>query len=173
MTDSDIELDISWVKEYEEKDNIKKIFYKNKVNKINIHTLYINTNNEIDKSYREKIELKKNNVLSKEELIFLIKDKIEPSNTSNKISLSKAKYKLLSILLYNNTLEPHNILEIDDTNYLKSINYLNDIDIEDTITFFNKLNTIYIILYENQPSKNNKTKRVKITQKKNTRRTRP
>ena len=121
MTDSDIELDISWIKEYEEKDNIKKIFYKNKVNKINIHTLYINTNNEIDKSYREKIELKKNNVLSKEELIFLIKDKIEPSNTSNKISLSKAKYKLLSILLYNNTLEPHNILEIDDTNYLKSI----------------------------------------------------
>ena len=167
------DINFDWIDDFNKDDENYKIFYKNIIDILNINIIYINTDNEIEKITREKLKLKTNNILSKEELIYIIKKNITPDNNST-ISLRTAKYKLLSILLYNVTVEPKDINKNNDNNYLKTVNYLNDIVLENTIEYFKNLNTIYILFYENKNSPSyNKTKRISINKVKKTRRTRP
>lgn len=180
----DLILDTSWI------DNFNKYetFYKENINDIQIYFFYINRKNKLIKIKKTIYELKKTNILSKEELIYLIQKHKQIENT---------KYSLLSLLQYNFDIEPNDIIthklernnittntntntmtNINLQNYLKPLHSLDSIYWNATINFFRDINSLYIVFYEKKntqtkdnntlSNKQNKTKRVYIsTTKKN------
>jgi len=166
------DLDDSWLVEFENIDNDYKYFYKENINSVKIHCLYINKNNCLEKIKEETILLNKSNVLSKEEIIEILKR----NNTENHI-----RYSLMHILKYNIDLEPihlksflknnikNNIEKNIEKNtvkmdYLTTIKTLDNILFQPTIYMFQDLTDIFILFYE----PNNKTITKKIFIKSNT-----
>lgn len=146
------DLDISWINEFEKIDNEYKIYYTEELSFIRIHSIYVNNNNDIEKIREEKILLKTNGILQKEELLNIIKH----NSFSNEI-----KYSLLSILKFNINLEPiHLKTFLRNKNptlgapFLQSIKNLDTIKFDKSITMFHDINEILIIFH--QP--NNKSK---------------
>jgi len=158
------DLDDSWLVEFENIDNDYKYFYKENINSVKIHCLYINKNNCLEKIKEETILLNKSNVLSKEEIIEILKR----NNKENHI-----RYSLMHILKYNIDLEPihlksflknnieNNTVKMD---YLTTIKTLDNILFQPTIYMFQDLTDIFILFYE----PNNKTITKKIFIKPNT-----
>jgi hypothetical protein len=93
-------LDSSWIKEFEDTDKLYQEFYKDNVYYIHLSFLYVNGENTLEKVKEESYLLQNPNVLTKEEMLGLLK-----RNTF----LQKKKYSLLSILKYNITLSPEEI----------------------------------------------------------------
>ena len=83
-----MELDTSWITDFERLENEYNIFYKDKVTKISSFSIYINRDNDIIKIKKDKITNMINNTVNKNNLLYQIKN----NNTYNNI-----KYKLLSI----------------------------------------------------------------------------
>ena len=94
------DLDLDWIQEFEKIDNEYKVYYTEELSFIRIHSIYVNNNNDIEKIREEKIILKESGILSKEELLSIIKH-----NSFSK----EIKYSLLSILKFNINLEPFNL----------------------------------------------------------------
>lgn len=144
------DLDLSWINEFEKIDNEYKIYYSEELSFIRIHSIYINSNNEIEKIREEKQLLKVPGVLQKEELISIIKH----NSFTNEV-----KYSLLSILKFNINLEPIHLKtflrnknpEIGEP-FLQSIKNLDTIKFEKSITMFHDINELLIIFHQ----KNNK-----------------
>jgi hypothetical protein len=140
------DLDLSWIHEFEKIDNEYKIYYTEELSFIRIHSIYVNNNNEIEKIREEKIILKIPGILQKEELLSIIKH----NSFSNEI-----KYSLLSILKFNINLEPVNLKTfLRNKNpaigapFLQSINHLDSIKFEKSITMFHDINEILIIFHQ-------------------------
>ena len=140
------ELDTSWINEFEELDKDFNSYYKEELSFIRINYIYINTQNEIVNISEENCLFKKPGMLSKEELIGLIK-----RNSFN----NAIKYSLLSLLKYNIDFEPINLktfLRSNDKNigktYLKSITNIDNIFFEQSISLFHDLNNLFIIFIE-------------------------
>jgi hypothetical protein len=140
------ELDTSWINEFEELDKDFNSYYKEELSFIRINYIYINTQNEIVNISEENCLFKKPGMLSKEELIGLIKH-----NSFN----NAIKYSLLSLLKYNIDFEPINLktfLRSNDKNigknYLKSITNIDNIFFEQSISLFHDLNNLFIIFIE-------------------------
>jgi hypothetical protein len=164
------DLDLSWIQEFEKLDNEYKMYYTEDISFIRIHTIYINTNNEIDKIREEKLLLKTQGTLDKEELLTIIKH----NSFSNQI-----KYSLLSILKFNINIEPiHLKTFLRNKNpaigapFLQSIKHIDTIKFEKSISMFHDINDL-IIIFHQKPYKpiildplnkdtNNKTKKVFI-----------
>ena len=130
---------------------------------INVSFIYT-SENKIIKTKREKFNLRFSGSLSKEELLFLIK---------NNLILDNTRYRLLSIGLFNLGLDNEDAVNnyVKDSSNTELIYYksINDITLEPNIKIFNDLTTIYILLTESVKS-NNHTKRIHIKSKINTRR---
>ena len=152
------DLDDSWIVEFENIDNEYKNFYKENIQSVKLRYLYINKNNCLEKIKEENIILKVPNILSKEEIIGILKK----NNTLNTV-----KYSLLGLLKYNIDLEPINLKNFLkkelDTNYLTSVKTIDTIYFKPSIYMFQDLTDIFILFCEkNQNNNNNKSFTKKI-----------
>ena len=157
---TDLELDTSWIINSEKDYQNYKFFYIDQVRYIYIYYLYLDEESNLIKIKKEKIEIE-NKTLKLAQLIYLIKN----NSLDNAI-----KYKIHSILQYNNTANSSNILNfietanIVDNNYLTPIKTLNEIVYQNTINIFQDLNSLFIIY--SFPTIKNYTKKVYYTTKK-------
>ena len=127
--------DGSWIDAFEELEKDYQRFYKETVETINLFFVYVNKSNSVENVIQDKLLL----------------DIIRTNNVKNDI-----KYKLISMLKYNITLSPEEIKsfvfdEFDET-YLESINTINDLHFDESITILNDLNCLYFIFYEMRES---------------------
>jgi hypothetical protein len=141
------DLDSSWLEEFENLEKVYKDFYTESITFTKLRTIYVNKSNEIEKMNEEKILFKNKGVLTKEELISIIKH----NSFSNKV-----KYSLLSILKFNIDLEPiyiksfiKNKLSSNGQHFLHSIRHIDDIPFDKTISMFQDLNELIIVFHEN------------------------
>jgi len=155
-------LDINWIEEFEKVDKDYESFYKEDLLYVKIIIIYINNNNEIDKLKEEKV-LIKNNIISREAIIGILK--------KNHIKDDK-KYTIMSMLKYNIDLEPIDIRNFlldetyeetidigmennNDDSFLSIVKNVDEINWNKTISMFQDLNNLFIIFYENPKVKEN------------------
>ena len=150
-------LDTSWISKYEAEEDEYNKFYMDTNKEIKINILYIDTNKELKKIEEKNIQLSKENLIKKEDFINII--------NKYKINDNK-KYRLISILLYNFILDNTELKNfLDDSNryeFLKKINILEDYKLSSTISYFQELNNLYIVLLEENQSNKNKTKKIRF-----------
>lgn len=134
--------DSSWIDAFEELEKDYQRFYKEPVETINLFFVYVNKLNNVENVIQDKLLLDDSKI---NKLTLL--DIIRTNNVKNDI-----KYKLISMLKYNITLNPEDIKpfvfdEIEET-YLESISTIDDLHFDETITILNDLNCLYFIFYE-------------------------
>lgn len=142
--DEDIDdIEIDKIKQAEQ---VYNDFYKEPVASIAIYLLYVSKTNELQHLQSSRCLLAEKGLLKREIIISFIK------RYQHKYAI---KYKLLSLLRYNIDLEPTEIndfLEEDivfnDSRFITSEKYLNDVTYKDTINMFQDLNALYFIFYE-------------------------
>lgn len=141
------ELDEKWIYDFEKTDKLYQDYYLDDIYYTEVHFIYINKNNDIEKITEEHFLLQTPNYISRKEIIELLK-----RNTI----MNNKHYSLLSILKYNITLKPDEIKGFIKTKnlneyfdeYLKPIKNCDDIIFEKTINMFQDLNDLLIIFYE-------------------------
>lgn len=165
MDSTDIDLDISWIKENERLQNIETNYFREPMKTIDLISLYINPNMYIDKIIRQKQPLLVDSSsncsrLSKENLLKIIQ-------TNKKLLKSNIiyKYKFIDVFLYNIDLEPEHIqkysqnenIQESSSGFLKVLNILDDITILPSIFIFHKTNSIFFFFQEIETNKNRHT----------------
>jgi hypothetical protein len=142
------ELDMSWIHDFEKEDDLYKDFYLEDLYFINVHYVYLNEFNTIEKVKKDKYFFNEfyKNILPKEELFKII---IKNKNLTNE------KYKLNCLFKYNCTIDPYiiiaflknkTLLTLDPNNcYLSPITSIENVQFKKTITMFQDLNSISII----------------------------
>ena len=159
---SNSELDIQWIKQYENDETRYKLFYTNSITNLRINILYINKFNELEKINETFLNLKQENKITKEEIIKLIKQNER---------IDTIKYNLISIQYYKINLDEHNLKYFIKTpnnfDFLENIRHIEDYTIGPGISYLTDVFTMYIIFNENEkPSQNTKntknTKRVRF-----------
>jgi len=156
---SDFNLDTRWIQEFESIDYNYKQFYNEVVGDIKICSIYVDKNNNIENIKQEILELSRENVITKEEIIKIIKQ-----NSINQ----KKRYTLLSLLKYNIDLEASNVVhylkqkQSSTDAYLTLVKNIDNIPLNNTINMMQDLNTIFILFYEKNSISNNTTKKVYI-----------
>ena len=157
------ELDDSWIHEFETTEKKYKYFYKADIHSIKIHFVYMSKDFTIEKIKEEKINLKTLNILSRDEIVYLIKN----NHLDNRI-----KYSLFSILKYNIDLEPSELKPFLkstalSSSFLTPIRNIDSISFEPSIDMFQDLNHLFFFyLQPNESVKlNNKTRRIFIHSK--------
>jgi hypothetical protein len=145
-------LECSWIEDFDNLDNIYKNYYNENMDFINIKYIYLNLQKEITFVKKEKIFFKTSSVLSKEELLGILK---------NHSFLNDKKYSLFSILNFNINIQPMNLkyfLKNSNTNsvcpFLHSIKNIDSIFFEKSISLFHDINNLIIIFYEKDRVKN-------------------
>ena len=138
------ELDTEWIEQYE--DNEKAFINNSTINevaikKLNIYALYTNKRNELEKI--KVTDLKLDQVLKKDNLISLIKEK----------SLDeKIRYKLIGLLKYKIELKHNELYEFIskkyNPNYLESITNIDDIDFNSGLEIFEDMHSLFLIFLE-------------------------
>jgi len=156
-------LDDTWIKEFETIDKDYENFYSNDVFFINIHFIYINSQNVIDNIKEHKFIMSTPNYIHRDELVGLIKHNYIKNDN---------KYILLSILKYNFKLEPENIntfLRDDDidcfnVDFFTPIKNIDTIKFEKTIDMFQDLNDLFFVFYEKTNGNQNQNQTHEINQ---------
>jgi hypothetical protein len=151
----DIEdLDSTWIQEFENLDNDYKNYYTEDLSFLRIHSIYVNTLNDIEKVREEKILLKEPGIINREELLSIIKHNSFSNDT---------KYSLLSILKFNINVEPEflkTFLKSKDknigTSFLQSVKNIDTLRFEKSIAMFHDINDL-IIIFHQRVNKNNAT----------------
>ena len=155
-------LDTHWIEEFEKIDNQYEIFYKEDVSFVSVRYVYIDSSNEIQSIKEETVFLKSPNILSRDELVGILK---------NHSFLNKIRYTVMSILKYNIYLESKDVqhfLAADrPISYLSLIKHIDSIPFEKTITMFQDMNEI-IILFNEKNTSINQTKRILYSSHKKT-----
>ena len=115
MSETINNLETDWIDEYEEEESKYNDFYTEKLPNIKLYYVYVNSHHKISNIREEKLELDESHMVSKEKILYIIK---------NNIIQDDIKYKLLSLLVYNIDLEPHNLKKYleNDTNSVDSSN---------------------------------------------------
>jgi len=169
MLSDDFEIDDldseNWISKIEQLDSDLDCYYKEDVNTISIHFLYLNADNEIQKLTKQTHILKIPNLLTKDEFMGLI--------TSNANS-----HQFFMSLRYNMSLEPmylENFIRHKDIvsmyEFLSPIDTIDDVFFSPTISIFQDLNDIYIIyMPKSQGSRQNRatTKKHRLVRHKKT-----
>ena len=157
---SDFNLDTRWIQEFESIDYNYKQFYNEVVGDIKICSIYVDKNNNIENIKQEILELSRENLVTREEIIKIIKQ-----NSINQ----KKRYTLLSLLKYNFDLDASNVVHYlkqkqspKTDAYLTLVKNIDDIPLKSTINMMQDLNTIFILFYEKYVTNNNTTKKVYI-----------
>lgn len=143
------ELDDDWITHFEKIDKLYKDFYKDDVYFLNIHFVYVNKLNEIECVRQENFLMSEKNFIKRDELLRILKNNNVIENT---------KYSILSILRYNITTEPEEILsflknETNNDDFIFVVKNIDDIKFEKTINTFQDLNDLIFIFYEKEMSK--------------------
>lgn len=139
------DLDTNWIDNFNKMDEELKNYYCEDLTFIKINSIYINSLNEIDMIKEEKHLLKSLGILSKEELLQIIK---------HNCFLNSQKYSLLGILKYNIDIEPSNIKQLFRKNkiavdtYFSSVKNIDSIKFEKSIAMFHDINQIFIIFHQ-------------------------
>lgn len=153
-TNSIQKLDTNWIEEFEKIDNQYEIFYNEDVSFISLHYVYIDRFNSVQTMKEETIFMEKKNILSRDELIRILKKNSFHNETH---------YTILSILKYNLDVDPcdveHFLSSNNSTSYLSLVKNIDSIPFKKTITMFQDLNDIIILFYEKCKSRD-KTKRI-------------
>jgi len=157
------ELNDEWINEFEKNDKIYQDFYKDDLDYIKIHYIYINKLNNIEKIKEEIFYMSKPNYISREEILGLLK-----RNSFD----SKRRFYILFILKYNITLDAEDInlflknkISNNSNTFLTSIKNIDAITFEKSIHMFQDLNDLFFIFHESESDKNdsrNVTKKVYI-----------
>jgi hypothetical protein len=137
------DLDISWIDKQNKLHTIDKTYYREPMEFISIHSIYVNTDKNIEKISSDKIDVY-NNFISKEKILKIIQ---------HSKSIHRDKYKLFDIVLYNIDLEPQHIQDfvqndVDKNRFFKKFSIVDDIKINPSIFIFHSLNAIYFIFQE-------------------------
>lgn len=143
-------LDDSWIHNFNKIDKPYEEFYKENVYYVHLNIVYVNIENEIIKVSNEIFFMRNPNIISKEEIIDIIK---RNSCIVNNV------YSLVSIIQYNINLEPKDIEDFlnNGENYLTIIKHIDEIHFEKTISMFQDLNSLLLIFYEKDKSQCNKS----------------
>jgi len=160
-----VDLDTSWINEFEKVDKDYASFYLEDLSYIKVTILYINNSNEIEKIKEEKIIMSKPNRISREEIIGILK-----RNSVNK----DKKFTIMTMLKYNLDLEPVDVRNFllnneNNSSYLSIVKDVDEIYLNRSISMFQDLNNLIIIFYENEKiekqkkTENGKTKRIYFT----------
>lgn len=146
------ELDTSWVDHFKKEEQNYSEYYKEEVMNITLFFLYVGKNKEVETISNEQFLLEKNSIISKDQLIQIIKQK------QNKELLNKKyiKYKLLSLYKFNIDLETEEIntfisqkADLETAHrFFQTEKYLNDIKYNNTIHLFQDLNSLFFIFQE-------------------------
>ena len=154
-------LNNEWIRKFDETDKLYKDFYKADIYYTNLNIIYLNSENEIEKIKQESFLLSRCNYITIEEIIQILKENM---------SEQSKKYSLLSILKYNITLNPENIMSYlshdpstHNTDFLTSINHITPITFEKSIHMFHDLTDLIIIFCDKSVkscSHNNVTKKI-------------
>lgn len=153
-------LDDEWINNFEKTDRLYQDFYKDDLYYVNLRVIYINRDNEIDKIKHESFLLTNPNIISREEILGILKK----NSTDN-----QTKYTLLSILRYNILLEPDEVKNYltnnESQDYLSVIKNIDTITFDKSISMFHDLNDVILIFYEKsndivKRDPNNTTKKV-------------
>jgi hypothetical protein len=146
--DDNLDIDMSWIKEYSRIHSLQQIMNREELDSIVIQTIYMNTNMEITKIDKEQLKLNTNNhnkpYISKEQLLRIVQTK--------KV-IEKTKYKLFDMLLFTVDLDPKDIQkyvngECSEIVQLKSIPIIDDIVIPPSIFIFHSLHTFFLFFTE-------------------------
>ena len=145
------------------------------ITEIKLTYIFINNLNEVDKVSQEIYNMVFPNIISKEEIIKLLKNNINTRDTRE-----IKKYTISSLLQYNVDIETGEIAEkylneeyiVDNLKYLPFLNIIKEIRNiywKPCLPVFKELNELFIIYYENIEIKNNNniTKRIYIKKIKN------
>ena len=160
MNEAIDELDTSWVETYVKKDSEKELMCITDIDTIKCFLIYIDNNNGIQDTKSFDFELDTTNLISKEEVIGLIK----------KYSINKnIRFGFNSIITYNVMLENDDIddyVKISDDSYdkerfLKITSSINDINLKPCIQIFHDINSLFIV-FKSQNSSHNITKKIYI-----------
>ena len=141
----DGDLDISWIDKHNKLHTIDKNYCREPMETIDIHSIFVNTQNAIAKISSDKIDVCENTI-PKEKILKIIQD--------NKAMQGHAKYKLLDIIVYNVDLEPQHIQDfvqndtMDSGRFFKTVPIVDDIVIMPSIFIFHSLNAIYFVFQE-------------------------
>ena len=151
------EIDTEWISDFEKTDKKYETFYKDTVQNINLFFMYVDRNNNLFYIKKEKIKLQEG-VLNKDLLIQILKENME---------YNKKKYRPISLLKYNITIDPVNIDKFIETpgdyEYLEPQNSLQDLKWENTIKTLSDLNSLHVIFFETWKGKSkSNTKKVYI-----------
>ena len=161
------ELDVQWIEEFDKIDNKYAPYYVEDVSYITCRCIYINDKNHIEKIHKENFLLKQMSVLSKEELIYLIK---------NNIFLNKKRYSLLSILNFNISISPEHLNTFlkqpisTQNKHLNVIKNLDNIKFNKSISLFHDINELVLVFQNKMPNALTTTKKIQITHNKYTKR---
>jgi len=155
-------LNDDWINNFEKTDKLYQDFYKDDLYYTNLQIIYVNRDNEIEKMKQETILMCKPNYISKEEMFEILK---------NHLNDNERRYRLLSILKYNITLEPDDVAGFmksdNNDNFLTVIKNIDAVPFEKTINMLHDLNDIIFIFYEKsnelkKPNANNITHKVRV-----------
>ena len=102
LSDSDDSFDDESVKDYQRLEKYYDNFYKTKPNTITLFFIYVDKN-EVESLHEKKFILNEDSKICSDELVFIIK---------NHQILHNKKYTLTSLLRYNFTMEPDEILKM-------------------------------------------------------------
>lgn len=172
--ENEYKLDDEWIRNFEKSDQLYKDFYTDDVYYTNLHLIYVNKYSEIENIREEKFIMKAPNLITKEEIIGILK---------RNSCINSKHYSLLSLLKINIDLVPSdiryflkddNFLQFSDS-FLTPNKNIDDILFKKTINMFQDLNDIIIVLYErteikqkqgqNQNQNQNCTKKVYLGNK--------
>jgi hypothetical protein len=173
LDDCFIDLDTSWIDDFDAIDNEYKSYYSESLEFINMNCIYLNAANEIINVHEEKVIFLNKGILSREEVVGLIK---RNSIINDK---DKDKFYLLSILVFNINIAPENLktffkLNKENSNnkekekekdigsqYLHSIKNIDAIVFDKSISLFHDINNLYLVFYKKDTlvKKNGLTKR--------------
>lgn len=142
------DIDTSWITEFENLDKEYKDYYTEELSFIKIHYIYVSEANDIEKISEQKVLLKMPGMISKEELVGLIK---------HNMVCNHRKYSLLYILKYNINIEPihlktfirsKELLSNMGSKFLHSMKNIDNIKFDKSISMFHDLNNLFIIFYD-------------------------
>ena len=154
-----LDLDTTIIDEFEKDDELYNDFYKDKIEQINLYILYVDNNNDLFHIKKDTATLN-NGRLEKDDLKKLIRQYIRYENK---------KYRLISLLKWNITIEPDEISNYlrneKEFDFIKSIRNINSIEFEDSINLFHNLNSLYLVFHERWKLLENKTKKVYLNKK--------
>jgi len=140
---NDSNLDTNWIQEFEITDKNYIQFYNEDVNEIKVTSLYVDKENNIETIKEEMLLLKQENMVSREELLDIIK--------KNSFK-DKKRYTILSLLKYNIDLETthvkHYLKSVVPHDFLVVVKNIDNIPLKKTISMFQDLNTLFILFYE-------------------------